>query len=132
MELKTVPYIRIDKYLWAIRIFKTRSMASTACTAGRVKIEGRGVKASYTAKVGEIITIQKGQEKKIVKVRQLIGNRVNATLASLCYEDQSPPPLDNPKKLDSVFLNLPVAARERGTGRPTKRDRRTLDKYKKK
>ena len=129
MKLKVVHLVRIDKYLWSIRIFKTRSLASKACTAGRVKIEGRSVKASYSPKIGETITIQKGQEKRVVKVRQLIANRVNATLSSLCYEDLSPPPLVNPKKMDSAFFNVVVAPRDRGTGRPTKKDRRTLDKY---
>ncbi|MGB1207494.1 MAG: RNA-binding S4 domain-containing protein, partial [Chitinophagales bacterium] len=129
MKLKVVHLVRIDKYLWSIRIFKTRSLASKACTAGRVKIEGRNVKASYSPKIGETITIQKGQEKKVVKVRQLIANRVNATLASMCYEDFSPPPVASPKKMDSAFFTIPVAPRERGTGRPTKKERRTLDKY---
>ena len=129
MKLKTVLIVRIDKYLWSIRIFKTRSLASKACAAGRVKIDGRSIKASYSPKIGETITIQKGQEKKVVKVQQLIANRVNATLASMCYVDLSPPPMAITKKMDSVFYDVPVAPREKGTGRPTKKERRTLDKY---
>lgn len=123
--------IRIDKWLWAIRVFKTRSLATEACKAGRVKINNDRVKASRTVRIGETITIQKGAEKKIVKVVTIIEKRVSATLAVQCYEDFSPPPPPRIKKTnrDIVFYDLPIAQRKRGTGRPTKRERRDLDNF---
>lgn len=122
--------IRIDKWLWAVRMFKTRSLATDACNAGRVKINGDSVKPARNIAIGETITMQFGQDKKILKVVQLIENRVSFAIASTCYEDFSPPPI--PRKItqqDSVFHPLPTAMRERGTGRPTKKERRSLDDF---
>ncbi len=130
--MKQVDKVRIDKWLWAIRIFKTRTLASDACKAGRVKIEGKSVKPSRSVQIGETIKVQKGAEQKIVKVKTLIANRVGAPLAVKCYEDFSPPPPPRPKgkKLRAIFHELPNALREKGTGRPTKKERRDLDKFK--
>jgi ribosome-associated heat shock protein Hsp15 len=122
---------RIDKWLWAIRIFKTRTLASDACKAGRVKINGKSIKASYMVKIGETVTVQKGQEKFVLKAVSMIEKRVGAPIAVKCYEDFSPPPIPkNPHKLDGVFYDMPVAQRKRGEGRPTKRERRKLDGFK--
>ncbi len=130
-NLKTVEKVRIDKWLWSIRLFKTRTLASDACKAGRVKIEGKTVKPARLAQIGETIKVQKGQEQKIVKVKALIDKRVGAPLAVTCYEDFSPPSPVRPKgkKLRAIFHQLPNAAREKGTGRPTKKERRDLDKF---
>ncbi len=115
---------RIDKYLWAIRIFKTRSLASDACKAGRVKLESQSIKASYVVKEGDIIHIQKDQQKKIVKVIEILDKRVDAPTAQKYYEDLSP--VNDTPRLFSVFT-VPVLKRDRGTGRPTKKDRREID-----
>jgi len=124
--------IRIDKWLWAVRVYKTRTMASTACSAGKVKIEGDSVKASRIIRVGETITIRKGPLTIIYKVISLIEKRVSAPLAAVCYEDLSPPPpvRQGFGKKDAAFFDFPVAYRERGAGRPTKKDRRDIDKLK--
>ena len=115
---------RIDKYLWAIRIFKTRSLASDACKAGRVKLESQSIKPSYVVKQGDIFHIQKDQQKKIVKVIDILDKRVDAPTAQKYYEDLSP--ADDAPKHFSVFT-VPVLKRDRGTGRPTKKDRREID-----
>lgn len=119
--------LRIDKYLWAIRIFKTRSLATEACRAGRVKLNGQNVKPSYLVKVDEVFHIQKGVEKKVVKVLALLEKRVDAKTAVQHYEDQTPE--EETYRHKSMF-NAPVLKRDRGTGRPTKRDRREIDDLK--
>ncbi len=120
--------IRIDKWLWAVRVFKTRTMATTACSSGKVKIDGKSVKASRSVSVGDKITVRKGVLTIIYEVEQIIAKRVSATLAAECFKDHSPPPPPQPvfSKKDAVFLNS--GHRDRGTGRPTKRDRRDIDK----
>lgn len=119
--------LRIDKYLWAIRIFKTRSLATEACKAGRVKLNGQNVKPSYMVKVDEVFHIQKGIEKKVIKVLGLLEKRVDAKTAVLHYEDQTPE--EETYRYKSTF-NMPVLKRDRGTGRPTKKDRREIDELK--
>ncbi|MEZ4888886.1 MAG: RNA-binding S4 domain-containing protein [Chitinophagales bacterium] len=123
--------VRVDKWLWAVRVFKTRTLASDACKAGRVKIEGKSVKSSRMVQVGDTISSQKGQEKKVLKVVKLIEKRVSAKLAVECYEDFSPPPIPRtPSELQkSAFWEYPAGTRERGTGRPTKKERRVLDDF---
>lgn len=116
--------IRIDKYLWAIRIFKTRNLATEACKAGKVKLEQNSLKASYVVKIGDVFHIQKDHLKKIVKVTALLEKRVDASTAANYYEDLSP--VDDTPRHFSVF-SVPVLKRDRGTGRPTKKDRREID-----
>lgn len=116
--------LRIDKYLWAIRIFKTRSLATEACKAGKVKLNGQNVKPSYEVKVGEVYQIQKGIERKVIKVVGLLDKRVDAKTAVLNYEDQTP--VEETYAFKSVF-HAPVLKRDRGTGRPTKKDRREIE-----
>ena len=116
--------LRIDKYLWSIRLFKTRSLATDACRAGRVKKEGTNIKASYEVKVGEIFQVSKSVEKKIIKVLELLTTRVDAKKAVLAYADLTPP--EETAKYKSMFQS-PLLQRDRGTGRPTKKDRREID-----
>src|SRR5690606_2696347 len=116
--------LRIDKYLWAIRIFKTRSLATEACKAGRVKLNGQNVKPSYVVKVGERYTIQKGIERKEILVTGLLERRVDAKTAVQFYEDHTP--VEETYGFKSVF-HAPVLKRDRGTGRTTKKDRREID-----
>ena len=119
--------LRIDKYLWAIRIFKTRSLATEACKAGRVKLNGQNVKPSYVVKVGERYTIQKGIERKEILVTGLLERRIDAKTAVQFYEDHTP--IEETYGFKSVF-HAPVLKRDRGTGRPTKKDRREIDDLK--
>ncbi len=116
--------MRIDKYLWAIRLFKTRSLATEACRTGRVKLNGTTtIKASHEVKPGEELAIQKGAEKKIIKVTALLPNRVEAKLAINFYEDRSPVP--DPDDAFSIY-HKPVFLRDKGSGRPTKKQRRDM------
>lgn len=122
--------IRIDKWLWAIRIFKTRTLSTKNCEQGKVKIDDSNVKASYKVQVGETVIVRVNSLKKTLKVLKLIEKRVGADVAVTCYEDISP----EEDKIDlsiskSAFL-LPNAYRQKGDGRPTKRDRRDIDKFK--
>ncbi len=116
--------LRLDKYLWSIRLFKTRSLATEACRAGRVKKEGTNIKPSYEVKVGEIYQVSKNVEKKTIKVLDLLSTRVDAKKAVLAYEDLTPP--EETAKYKSMF-HAPHLKRDAGTGRPTKKDRREID-----
>lgn len=116
--------LRIDKYLWAIRVFKTRTLASDACKAGRVKLDGNNIKPSHEVRVGEIYQVAKGPERKVIKVTGLLENRTDAKTAVLFYEDITP--VEQTHAFKTMF-NAPVLKRDRGTGRPTKRDRREID-----
>jgi len=119
--------LRIDKYLWAIRIFKTRSLATEACKAGKVKLNGQNTKPSATVKIGETYHIQKGVEKKVIKVVDLLERRVDAKTAAAYYEDLTP--VEETYGYKSMF-HAPVLKRDRGSGRPTKKDRREIDDLK--
>ena len=119
-----VEKLRIDKYLWSIRAFKTRSIATEACKAGRVKLNAQNLKPSHIVKVGEVYTVQKGADRKIIKVLGLLERRVAAKTAVEFYEDLTP--VEETQAYKSAFLT-PNLARDRGTGRPTKRDRREID-----
>jgi ribosome-associated heat shock protein Hsp15 len=116
--------LRIDKYLWSIRLFKTRTLASDACKAGRVKLNGTNIKPSHEVKVGEVYNVSKGLERKVVKVTGLLESRTDAKTAVMFYEDITP--LEQTTAYKSVF-HAPILSRDRGTGRPTKRDRREID-----
>jgi ribosome-associated heat shock protein Hsp15 len=124
---KETEKLRIDKYLWAIRLFKTRSLATEACKAGRVKLNGQNVKPSYVVKEAERYTIQKGIERKEIIVTGLLDRRVDAKTAVQFYEDHTPE--EETYKYKSVF-HAPVLKRDRGAGRPTKKDRREIDELK--
>jgi ribosome-associated heat shock protein Hsp15 len=117
---------RIDKWLWAVRIYKTRSLATEACAAGKIKINGESVKASYLLKPGQTIQLNKQGEKSTFKVIKIIEKRVGAPIAIACYEDLTPPEEKNKLLFPSVFYEV----RDKGSGRPTKRDRREIDKFK--
>ncbi|MES2419582.1 MAG: RNA-binding S4 domain-containing protein [Bacteroidota bacterium] len=116
--------LRIDKYLWAIRLFKTRSLATDACKAGRIKLNGQNLKPSAIVKVGEVYQVSKGIEKKIIEVVELLSNRVEAKIAVTKYKDLTP--VEETHAFKSMF-HAPSLKRDRGTGRPTKKDRRETD-----
>lgn len=119
--------LRIDKYLWAIRAFKTRTLAVDACKAGRVKLDGSNTKPSHEVKIGEVYSVSKGIERKIIKVTGLLENRVDAKTAVNFYEDITP--VEQTQAFKSMF-QAPVLIRDRGAGRPTKKDRRDIDDLK--
>ncbi|HNY55777.1 MAG: RNA-binding S4 domain-containing protein [Sphingobacteriales bacterium] len=124
--MSEIQKIRIDKWLWAIRMYKTRTLATEACAAGKIKIEGESVKASYLLKVGQTIQMNRQGEKWTLKSVKLIEKRVGAPLAAECYEDLTPPEEKNKLLFPASFYEV----RDKGIGRPTKRDRREIDKFK--
>jgi len=120
--------VRIDKWLWAVRLFKTRSQATDACRGGKVKIDGHNVKPSREMNIDDVIEIQSSLIKKKIKVLQIIKNRVAAKLVPDLAEDQTP--AEEYERLD-MQRQLNHERREHGIGRPTKKDRRDIDKLKK-
>jgi len=119
--------LRIDKYLWAIRAFKTRTLAADACKAGRVKLDGQNIKPSHEVKIGEVYQVAKGPERRVIKVTGMAGNRTDAKTAVNFYEDITP--YEETHAFKSVF-QAPILKRDRGAGRPTKKDRREIDELK--
>jgi ribosome-associated heat shock protein Hsp15 len=119
--------IRIDKWLWAVRIFKTRTLASDACKAGKVKIGGQSVKPSREIKLQEEISVQMGVYIKTVKVLGLIHNRVSAQLVPQFMEDLTPEAEYEKLKIQH---EIKTEFRPRGLGRPTKKQRRLIDRLK--
>jgi len=118
--------VRIDKWLWAVRIYKTRSIASDACRNGKVEIQDQKVKPSKSVSVGDIISVKKPPYRFTYKVCGLIGKRVSAKLAAAYYEDMTP--AEELLKVKTIHESA-FFKRESGTGRPTKKDRRTIDRF---
>ena len=112
---------RVDKWLWAVRLYKTRTAATDACRAGHVKVNQCGAKPSTVVRPGDTVSARAPGRDVVVQVAAIIDKRVGAPLAAACYVDHSPPPPTEERV-------APVFARDRGTGRPTKRDRRQLDR----
>ena len=123
MKIETVEKVRLDKYLWAIRIFKTRTQATTAIDEGKVKFAGENVKPSKPVIVGEIYDIKTEARKWIIEVVSLIDNRVGYSDAIKHYIDQTPVELLTEKKTAYSFN---TGKRLSKVGRPTKRDRRQI------
>jgi ribosome-associated heat shock protein Hsp15 len=116
--------VRIDKFLWAVRIFKTRSLAGDACSRGRILINGIQTKPSKELKGDETLTVRKPPVIYTYKIKSLVKNRLPAKLVSEHIED-----LTSIEELDKLKINETFfVKREAGTGRPTKRDRRIIDK----
>lgn len=111
---------RVDRWLWAVRIFKTRSQATDACRAGHVRINDVKVKPAATVRVGDTVAARVGDRERIAEVLRIIDLRVGAPVAAECMVDKSPPP---PPR-DAA---APFGLRERGAGRPSKRDRRQTE-----
>jgi ribosome-associated heat shock protein Hsp15 len=119
--------LRIDKYLWAIRVFKTRTLATESCKAGKVKLDGQNIKPSHEVKVGEVYQVSKGIERKIIRVTGLLENRMDAKSVVNFFADETP--AEHTLQYKTIF-HAPLLKRERGTGRPTKRERREIDDMK--
>jgi ribosome-associated heat shock protein Hsp15 len=117
--------IRIDKWLWAVRVFKTRTLAIAACDAGHVKIADQRVKPSRSVRVGETIIVQIGEVTRTLKVTGLLGRRVGAKAAPQFMEDLTPA-AEYAKPREPRIE--PLFHRPKGAGRPTKRERRLLDR----
>ncbi|AKK03490.1 RNA-binding S4 domain-containing protein [Corynebacterium epidermidicanis] len=113
--------VRIDAWVWAVRLMKTRSAAGEACKAGHVKLNGVAVKPSQTVVPGDRVRVWVDHREHDVEVVSTIRKRVGATIARTCYVDHSPPP--PPKE---ILASIP--RRDRGAGRPTKRERREIDR----
>ena len=121
--------VRIDKWLWSVRIFKSRSLASEACKTNKVKINGSNAKASTAAAVDDIIDVKKNGFDLVFKVVKLIDRRVSATLAQPCYENLTSE--DEMNKYKDWFVGKASPERRaKGAGRPTKRDRREIEDFK--
>ncbi|MEA3076771.1 MAG: ribosome-associated heat shock protein Hsp15 [Actinomycetota bacterium] len=112
---------RVDQWLWSVRIYKTRSEATDACKGGHVKVNGASAKPAATVKIGDVVAARAHGRDRVLEVALLIEKRVGAPLAATCFVDHSPPP--PPKD-----TTAPMFYRDPATGRPTKRDRRRLDR----
>lgn len=116
---------RIDKWLWAVRVYKTRSQASEACRTGKVKVDGQSVKPSREVHPGMFIQLHWGPIERTIKVKALLKNRVGAKLVEQYMEDLTPE--EDYKTLEMIRKR--TGTRPRGTGRPTKKERRDLDQW---
>ena len=121
--------VRTDKWLWAVRIFKSRTMATDACKNKRVSVGEKTVKPSHQVEVGDMIYVKKDGFNLTFKVLKLLQKRVGAPIAVTCYENLTPAEEMN-KYADWFVGKGRPEQRERGAGRPTKRERRELDEFK--
>lgn len=113
--------VRIDSWIWAVRLVKTRSIGATACRGGHVRVNGERVKPAHSVRVGDEVRLRHEGRERVVVVKRLIRKRVGAPVAAQCYVDNSPPP--PPREAVA-----PAGVRDRGAGRPTKRERRELER----
>ncbi|CAL9565752.1 RNA-binding S4 domain-containing protein [Streptomyces sp. enrichment culture] len=113
--------VRIDSWIWSVRLVKTRSLGASACRGGHVRVNGERVKPAHAVRVGDEVRLRHEGRERVVVVKRLIRKRVGAPVAVQCYIDNSPPP--PPRE---AFA--PAGVRDRGAGRPTKRDRRELER----
>jgi ribosome-associated heat shock protein Hsp15 len=112
---------RVDVWVWAVRLTKTRSMASSGCRAGHVRVNGARVKPAHMVRAGDEVRLRDAGRERVVVVTRVITKRAGAPVAAECYIDNSPPP---PPREEFAA----VAARPRGAGRPTKRERRSMER----
>lgn len=112
---------RVDAWLWAIRVYKTRTLATAACRAGHVRVNGERAKAAQTVRVGDEVRVRIAGFDRHLVVRRTITKRVGAAVVAESVEDRTPPP--PPRELTAF-----VPVRDRGAGRPTKRERRDIDR----
>lgn len=120
--------VRVDKWLWAVRLYKTRTMATDACKKGKILVDGEPVKPSRALKIGDVILVRKMPVIYTYKVTGLLEKRQSAKIAVEHYEDLTPE--EEMMKLDANKF-FGYEKREKGTGRPTKKDRRIIDNFKK-
>ncbi|PWI42017.1 RNA-binding S4 domain-containing protein [Streptomyces sp. ICBB 8177] len=113
--------VRVDSWIWSVRLTKTRSAAAAACRAGHVRVNGERAKPAQPVRPGDEVRLRYAGRERVVVVAKVITKRVGAPVAAECYVDNSPPP----PRPEQVAV---VAVRDRGAGRPTKRDRRELER----
>lgn len=113
--------VRVDSWIWSVRLTKTRSLAATACRGGHVRVNGERVKAAHAVRPGDEVRLFHAGRERIVVVKRLVRKRVGAAVAAECFVDNSPPP---PPREEVAA----VGHRDRGAGRPTKRDRRDMER----
>lgn len=113
--------VRVDSWIWSVRLTKTRSLAAAECRAGHVRINGERAKPAQTVRPGDEVRVFHAGRERVVVVSRLVRKRVGAPAAAECFVDNSPPP---PPREDVLALGL----RDRGAGRPTKRDRRAMER----
>lgn len=113
--------VRVDVWIWSVRLVKTRSLATAACRAGHVRVNDGRVKPASTVRPGDEVRLRHAGRERIAIVRRIVRKRVSAAVAAECFTDNSPPP--PPRE-----ALVPIGRRDRGAGRPTKRDRRELER----
>lgn len=118
--------VRIDKWLWAVRLYKTRSIAADACKKGHISMNGVNLKPARTIKVGDVVQVRKSPITLSLKVLQTIENRVSAKLVPEMLQDVTPPEQYELLEMSKIsgFVD-----RVKGTGRPTKKERRSLESF---
>lgn len=119
--------VRIDKWLWSVRVFKTRSKATHACRNGKVKIDGQEVKPSFELKTGSQVEVKKDQLNLILEVKQLLEKRVGAKFVDQYMRDLTP---DEEYHKREIAKHTNFEYRDKGLGRPTKKQRREIEKLK--
>lgn len=118
--------VRIDKWLWSVRLFKTRSLAADACRAGHVQVNGQLAKPSRELRVGDRVRARAGTMIREVKVSAVLERRVGAKLVAQYLDELTPP--EECRPAGEAYLER-TSRRPKGTGRPTKRERRMLDQF---
>ena len=113
---------RVDAWLWAVRVVKTRSAATALARAGRIRVNGERAKAAQQLRPGDEVRVRTESGPRVLVVRELLVKRVGAPVAQAAYEDRSPPPAPPEER----FV---TGVRDRGAGRPTKRDRREIERW---
>jgi ribosome-associated heat shock protein Hsp15 len=116
---------RIDAWLWSVRLFPTRTAATEACTAGRVRMDGRAVKPARRVGVGDVVEARRADRTGTYRVLRVVGKRVGAPVAVTCYEVLA----EELDRRPGSALAASWGERRRGEGRPTKRDRREIEKF---
>jgi ribosome-associated heat shock protein Hsp15 len=112
---------RVDSWIWAVRLTKTRSAATSACRAGHVQVNGERAKAAQPVRIGDEVRLRTSDSERTVRVARLVSKRVGAVIAAECLVDLTPPPPPREEVASAIL-------RERGAGRPTKRERRELER----
>lgn len=120
-------YMRADKWLWCVRLFKTRTQATDACVGGKVKLSGDNIKPAKELKIGDVVEMKKGPIHRSYKVLAFPKARLSAKEVLLYCEDTTPE--TEILKLEGLKLVMTQGRRDRGTGRPTKKERREMDDF---
>jgi ribosome-associated heat shock protein Hsp15 len=113
---------RVDQWLWSVRVYRTRSAATEACRGGHVRVNRSPAKAATTLRAGDMVSVRFPGRERVLEVVQVIKRRVGAPIATQCFVDHSPPVAPTRTGGPEIF------ERERGSGRPTKQDRRAMDR----